>query len=48
MLWLDTASDETIEHISEELEFITFVGIFIVSVTFFLSCFVFADLCIGE
>ena len=40
MLWLGTASYETFEHISEELEFITYVGIFIVSVTFFLSCFV--------
>ena len=36
MLWLGTASYEMIEHISEELEFITYVGIFIVSVIF--SC----------
>ena len=42
MLWLGTASYETIEHISEELKFITYVGMFIVSVTFFLRCFVFS------
>ena len=48
MLWLGTASDETIEHIFGELVFITYVGIFIVSATFFLSCFVFAVFCIGE
>ena len=48
MLWLGTASDETIDHIFEKLVIFTCVGIFIVSASFFLSCFVFAVFCIDE